>query len=203
MGKKILGLILLAMLTAGCGNRRADDGSAERAPEAELQRDPLPGDLVEQTIREDSIRNERNKEYKAAMTKVLADYRKKFRNSYFTGYFLTDLDNDGYTELWVKSGSVRDNSRLELYYPMPDGTLRQSETLAEPGEYFLGDSYLIQVVGAGPGLININRVGIYNGTMDIENLRTIDLYANPKAQIPTFEEKPIRAYSLSNLSPLK
>lgn len=173
-------------------NRRAD---------AELH-DPLPGELVVQAILDDSIHDARREQLRTEMTKVIQDYRKKFRQDHFTGYFMTDLDSDGFPELWVKVGNYRDNSKLELYYPMPDGTLRKSDTFAEPGKYYIGDGYLMQVVGSGPGYIDVNRISIRNGEMHIVNERNIDLYGEPGVSMPVFAERAIRDTSFSNLSAL-
>lgn len=164
--------------------------------------DPLPGELVMEAMMGDNLQDVRKEDLKRSMTKVIQDYRQKFRQEHFTGYFLTDLDKDGLPELWVKVGNYRDNSKLELYYPMPDGSLRKSETFAEPGHYYVGDDYLVQVVGDGPGYININRISIHNGLMHVENERGIDLYSDPNAKIPTFAEREIRDTSLTNLSTL-
>lgn len=165
-------------------------------------KDPLPGELVMQTLMEDSVQDVRREDLKRSMTNIIKDYRKKFRHEHFTGYFMTDLDHDGLPELWVKVGSYRDNAKLELYYPMPDGTLRKSSAFAEPGQYYVGDGYLVQVVGSGPGYINVNRISISNGMMKVENERSIDLYADPDAGIPHFAEREIRHSSLQNLNPL-
>lgn len=165
-------------------------------------RDPLPGELVQQTLMEDSVREVRKRQLRKAMATVIQDYRKKFRQEYFTGYFLTDLDSDGLPELWVKVGNYRDNAKLELYYPMPDGTLLKSDTFAEPGQYYIGDDYIMQVVGSGPGYINVNRISLKKGVMNVENIRGIDLYADPDASIPTFAEREIRDSSFSNLAEL-
>lgn len=164
--------------------------------------DPLPGELVMQTILDDSVQDVRREQLRKSMTKVIKDYRKKFRQEHFTGYFMTDLDHDGLPELWVKVGNYRDNSKLELYYPMPDGTLRKSHTFAEPGQYYIGEDYLMQVVGSGPGYIDINRISIRNGEMLVENERGIDLYADPEASIPSFAEREIRDTSFNNLTTL-
>lgn len=163
---------------------------------------PLPGELVHMTLMEDSLMKVQKTELKKSMTNIINDYRQRFRQEYFTGYFLTDFDGDQMPELWIKSGNYRENSRLELYYPLPDGTLMQSSTSAEPGKYYVGDGYIIQVVGAGPGFISINKITINHGEMDVTNIRDIDLYASPDATIPEFKEKPAQEASLSNLGPL-
>ena len=164
--------------------------------------DPLPGDLVMEALMSDSVQDVRKEDLRRSMTKIIKDYRKKFRQEYFTGYFMTDLDHDGLPELWVKIGNYRDNAKLELYYPMPDGSLRKSETFAEPGQYYIGENYLMQVVGSGPGYLDVNRISIVNGMMSVENERSIDLYSDPDAYIPTFAEHEIRDTSLTNLSSL-
>lgn len=164
--------------------------------------DPLPGELVKQIVYEDSVRTLRRGQLKEAMTNVIKDYRKKFRQEHFTGYFLTDLDKDGLPELWVKVGNYRDNSKLELYYPMADGTLLKSETFAEPGQYYIGEDYIIQMVGSGPGYIDVNKISLNNGVMSIENVNGIDLYSDPTASLPTFAEREIRDSSFNNLSTL-
>lgn len=165
-------------------------------------RDPLPGELVQKILMEDSIRSVKNQELKNNMAGVIRDYSKRFRERYFNGYFLTDLNDDDIPELWVRVGNYRDNSKLELFYPMPDGSLKKSDTFAEPGQYYLGDNYMMQVVSAGPGYININKIDIHNGLMNVENIRELDLYADPNAQIPTFTEREIRDIPFSNLGPL-
>lgn len=172
--------------------------------EASKLRDPLPGELVMETLlqQEDSIQDYTKDRIKKEMMSVITEYRKRFRHEHFTGYFLTDLNKDGVPELWVKVGTYRDNAQLELYYPMPDGSLRKSHTFAEPGQYYVGDDYLIQVVGSGPGYVNVNRITIKNGEMQVDNEHGIDLYSDPDASIPTFAEREIRDTSFKNLSPL-
>ena len=164
--------------------------------------DPRPGELVKQIMVEDSLHAERKAAYKKQMADIISDYHKRFHYKHFTGYFLTDFDHDGFPELWVKVGNYRENSRLELYYPMPDGTLKRSETQAEPGQYYVGDGYMMQVVGSGPGYISVNRITIRNGEMRVENVSDIDLYSDPNAKMPKFKEKEIRDTALSNLTPL-
>lgn len=181
------------------GHNTSIDELALNEPEL---KDPLPGELVMQTLLEDSVQDVRRQELKKSMTNVIQNYRKKFRHEHFTGYFLTDLDDDGFPELWVKVGKYRDNAKLELYYPMPDGTLRKSSTHAEPGQYYIGDSYLMQVVGSGPGYIDVNRISIRNGEMQVDNERGIDLYADPTADLPNFAERVVRDTSFSNLTPI-
>lgn len=155
------------------------------------------------SMRNDSVAKALKKEIRKNMTDVLTEYRKKFQVDYFTGYFLTDLDNDGFSELWVKSGNNRQNSRLQLFYPQPDGSLKVSTITAEPGNYYKGDDYLIQVVTSGPGVINCNMLRITNkGELDVENIMEIDKYENPDKEIPKFKEKQIRDISLRNLTPL-
>ena len=192
-----IGLIICSITAAfsSC-NQSGETEHAEEVP------DPLPGDLVRQTLLEDSLLQARSSEVKQNMEKVIKDYQQRFRNETYSGYFTTDLNADGMPELWVKIGSFRDNSKLELYYPLPDGSLQKSETRAEPGHYYLADGHLIQVVGAGPGMMNVNNIRIHNGTMDVENIRQIDFFSNPKAQPPRFSEPEIRSSSLSNLTPL-
>lgn len=190
---------LLACSSCSKDSSGAHDHSAT---ESISGRDPLPGDLVRQYLMEDSVRNVRREGLRKSMSQIITDYRKKFRHEHFTGYFVTDLDHDGLPELWVKVGNYRDNAKLELYYPMPDGTLKKSDTFAEPGHYFIGDDYIIQVVGSGPGYLNVNRISIRNGAMKVENEKGIDLYADPDAAIPTFAEREITDTSLRNLSTL-
>lgn len=209
--KRLLSILAAIPLTiagvsalSGCtwlGQRDIETDKAEEMDDIDT-RDPLPGELVKQTLMEDSVKNVRRQQIKKAMANVINDYKQRFRQQYFTGYFLTDLDKDGLPELWVKVGTYRDNAKLELYYPMPDGSLLKSDTFAEPGQYYIGDDYLIQVVGSGPGYININRISLHKGVMDIEHIRDIDLYSDPEARIPNFAEREIRDTSLNNLNTL-
>lgn len=178
----------------------ADDTAADVLPTEE--RDPLPGELVQMHLDEDSVRHANKDIIKKNMAEIIKDYRKAFREEYYTGYFLTDFDEDGIPELWVRVGNYRENSKLELFYPEADGSLKKSLTIAEPGKYYLGPDYMMQVVGAGPGIISINRIKITNGQMDVENMRDIDLYADPGARVPKFSEKEAPDHSLGNLSPL-
>ena len=165
-------------------------------------RDPLPGDLVQKTIEDDSLRLAKGNLVKKNMARVISEYRKRFKEDYFNGYFLTDFNDDGLPELWVKVGNYRENSKLELYYPLADGSLQKSDTSAEPGQYYLGDDYMIQVVGSGPGYININKIQIHNGTMDVMTVKELDLYSDPTLTIPEFAEREVRHTSLANLTPL-
>lgn len=186
----------------GCSSADHDNAVDPDGTENLSMRDPLPGDLVREYLMEDSVKNIRREGLRKSMTKILTEYRKKFRHEYFTGYFMTDLDHDGLPELWVKVGNYRDNAKLELYYPMPDGSLKKSDTFAEPGQYYVGDDYIIQVVGSGPGYINVNRISIKNGSMRVDNENGIDLYADPEANIPVFAERAIRDSSFHNLTAL-
>lgn len=203
-GSSTLFLVLLVFLLAATGCKRQGSTYEESDWESQLPygRDPLPGELVMNTLKEDSMRVANRVAIKQNMLAVLSQYRKNYNQEYFNGYFVTDIDKDGLPELWVKIGSYRENAKLELFYPNPDGTLRKSDTPAEPGQYYLGDDYLVQVVGAGPGYININRISIHNGTMDVENVKELDLYSDPEAQIPKFKERELRHTSLANLGPL-
>ena len=164
--------------------------------------DPLPGDLVKKTLMEDSLKVAKGDLVKKNMAKVISDYRKHFKGDIFNGYFLTDFNEDGLPELWIKVGSSRDKSKLELYYPLADGSLQKSDTSAEPGKYYLGEDYMIQVVGAGPNRININKIKIHNGSMDVEVVKDIDLYNDPTLSVPQFKEKQVHHTSLANLNPL-
>ena len=187
----------------GSNNSLYGFGGSHTADVKHLQlNDPLPGELVMHSLIEDSVQDVRKEDLRRSMTKVIQDYRKKFRQDHFNGYFMTDLDNDGLPELWVKIGNYRDNAKLELYYPMPDGTLRKSETYAEPGQYYIGEDYIMQVVGKGPGYINVNRISINNGMMKVDNVRSIDLYTDPNASLPKFAEREIRDTSFNNLTVL-
>lgn len=190
-----------AVALSGCSQSEAGSIDIDKF-EQYAAHDPLPGELVRQYLMEDSIKSERRELLRKEMGAIIADYRKKFQQEHFTGYFMTDLDHDGLPELWVKVGNYRDNAKLELYCPMPDGSLKKSDTFAEPGQYYVGDDYIMQVVGSGPGYISVNRISIRNGMMHIVNERGIDLYADPGAAIPSFAEREIRDTSLRNLSTL-
>lgn len=197
-----LSLFVCGFVLTGC----VGDGSRYEETDWEgmhpANRDPLPGDLVKQTLKEDSIKLAKTDVVKQNMSKVLADYRKHFKGDHFNGYFLTDFNEDGLPELWIKVGNYRENSKLELYYPLEDGSLRKSDTPAEPGQYYLGDNYMIQVVGSGPGYISINKIKIHNGQMDVEHVRELDLYSDPSLSLPSFKEKEVRHSSLANLNAL-
>ena len=196
-------LVAGAAFVGGCSWIQQEDIEKDNTELAEKQdRDPLPGELVAQTLKEDSLRTLQKIELKKNMTKVVQDYRSRFREEYFTGYFLTDFDKDGLPELWVKIGNHRDNSRLELYFPQEDGTLKKTYTVAEPGKYYIGDDYMIQAVGAGAGFINVNKLSIYNGAMDVEVMKELDMLKDPDARIPKFKEREIRSYSLGNITPI-
>lgn len=198
-------LMALGALWQGCTPKTEEERAKKpvAASESEVRgHDPLPGELVAQALREDSVRTARKAAVKRHMTEVIANYRKRFQEPYFNGYFLTDFDDDEVPELWVKVGSYHDNSRLELYYPMPDGTLSRSDVQSEPGQYYVGDGYMMQVVGDGPGVININRITIRRGQMYIENVKQLDIHSNPGAQMPKFSETEKRYSDFTNLSTL-
>lgn len=166
-------------------------------------RDPLPGDLVAESIRQDSIREALKGPVLKNMTEQIESYRKQFKKNVYTGYFLTDFNDDAIPELWVKIGTHRDNSRLELYYPKEDGTLQKSSLQAEPGKYYLGDDYIIQVVGSTQGIFDINRITIRKGEMEVETIDQIDVGKNPNAKMPDIDEPSISDYTFRNLSPIR
>lgn len=166
------------------------------------EENPMPGEVVAQYLIEDSVKTERRKELKVSMTKVLKDYQKRFTQKHYNGYFMTDLDADGLPELWVRVGNYRDNSKLELYYPLADGTLLKSEINAGPGQYYVGDDYIIQVVGSGPGYMDVNRITIKKGVMNVVNENAIDIYGDLNASMPDFMEHSIRDTSFTNLTEL-
>lgn len=195
-------IIAVPLIFVGCSWQNNDDIEPTAMNEKHDERDPLPSELVEISLIEDSLSGERLELIRENMEKVVRDYHKIYHEEYYTGYFLTDLDEDSVPELWVRVGNYRDNSRLELYYPESDGSLKKTVTVAEPGKYYLGKDYLIQVVGAGPGIVSINKVSIYRGAMSIENMHDIDFYSHPDAALPKFNEKPVAHHSLSNLHPL-
>lgn len=205
----ILGLIVFISIGAwvlqGCSwsHQEEDMENSISQTQANTKKsDPLPGDLVQKIMEEDSLREIREDIVMHNMLEVINDYSHKYHERHFTGYFLTDFDKDDIPELWVKIGNHRENSKLELYYPLQDGSLQKSVTPAEPGKYYLGNDYLIQVVNAGPGMINVNHINIYRGLMNVETMRDIDLYADPHAKVPHFEERQIKDYPFSNLSPI-
>lgn len=151
------------------------------------------------SLKNDSMKNILKERLLQNMENIISENRKKFPTEYFTGYFLTDLDKDGFQELWLKTGHNRQNSRLQLFYPKADGTYKTSTTLAEPGNYYLGDGYLIQVVTSGPGFISCNYIRISSrGEMDIENFMEIDKYETPDKEVPVFKEPAIKDKSLSS-----
>lgn len=200
-------IIFLAIpfIFVGCSwqnNEDAATDSLKALNEKNEDRDPLPSELVERALVEDSLSGERRDLVRENMEKVVRDYRKIYHEEYYSGYFTTDLDEDNVPELWVRVGNYRDNSRLELYYPETDGSLKKTVTVAEPGKYYIGKDYLIQVVTAGPGIVSVNKITIYRGAMSIENMHDIDFYSHPDAALPKFNEKPAPNHSLSNLHPL-
>ena len=140
---------------------------------------------------------------KEGMKSQLAAYARRYKDEYYTGYFLTDLNGDSLPELWVKSGTHRDNSRLDMFYPLANGTLKKSSTPAEPGQYYIGKGYMIQIVTAGAGLVNVNRVSLHLGEMDIENIREINFLEDANAALPKPEEPQIESISFTDLAPLE
>lgn len=201
--KKIIPIIILIL--AGSFFALQFDGCSREYKYKEKKdsvADPLPGDLVKQSLEEDSVFEQTKGKILQAMTGVIKGYRANMRDSYLTGYFLTDLDSDGMPELWVKTGASSNNSKLELFYPMEDGSLKKSVSYSGPGEFFRGKDYLIQTVQSGPGYIDINHITIRKGEMVVTNERTIDTYANPESKVPKFEEPKIHDNSFANLSPI-
>lgn len=212
LSTKYLSLIFVFLLLCVCGAAvvwgfswsfdHEDEITHHSGPVKLIEEDPMPSELVAQYLVEDSVKTVRRKQLKASMTNVITNYRKRFRQQHFTGYFMTDLDSDGLPELWVKVGNYRDNSKLELYYPLADGTLLKSEVNAAPGQYYIGDNYLIQVVESGPGYMDVNRITINNGTMKVVNESGIDIYGDANAKLPEFAEHAIRDSSFLNLTEL-
>lgn len=165
--------------------------------------DPLPGDIVAKTMEQDSIFKALKDVVYSGMAGVLKNYGSKFREEYNSKYFITDLDNDGLPELWVKIGNYGDSGKLELYYPQSNGNLKKSFLFASPGKYYLGDSYLMQVVPNGPGYIEVNKIFLHRDEIHVDHIMSLDLYNNPDAKVPDFKEPEIQDISFKNLKPLQ
>lgn len=168
-----------------------------------VHHNPTPGELAAQAMEEDSIRSERLKTVKEKMENVLKSRSARFKDNYYTGYFLTDFDHDGIPELWIRTGNNLANANLELLTANAAGELVRSQTIAGTGRYFAGDDYLVQSLGQMPDVVNINKITIKNGEMEVTLLKQIDLLSDPDAKIPNFEEREIRGHKLTNLTPLR
>ena len=197
----LLILMAISMVVYTCSTTYQYHDQTDSA--SALPDNPTPGDLVQQIMKEDSLNEFRKEEVYKAMSGMINGYRNKVRSNYLTGYFVTDLDKDGLPELWIKTGTNGENSKLELFYPMPDGTLKKSVTNSGAGKFYRGKDYLMQTVSAGPGYVNVNRITIRRGEMQVETEKSIDLYSNSDSKIPKFEEPEIRDVPFGNLSPLQ
>lgn len=183
------------LLSAGCQHHEARKRKTAKRVE---KRDPLPGEMVKQTMIEDSMRNVKKDKLKVEMTQILKEHRDRFRQEYYNGYFVTDINYDGLPELWIKSGTNTKNSKLELYFPMLDGYLKTSEMTAEPGQYYEGEGYIIQVVAARPGVVNVNRITIHRGEMNVETIQEVDFNTDTKAKMPEIKEPELKFSSFGN-----
>lgn len=156
------------------------------------------------SLKRDSVTTAVKKLLRENIEKQFSDLRGTFSSDYFNGYFITDLDNDGFSEVWIKTGHNRQNSRLQLFYPQLSGEWKVSTMAAEPGEYYLGDGYVIQIVTAGAGVISKNKLSINRyGEMEIDNEMEIDQFETPEKKIPKPAEKSIKDIKFSNLTPLR
>ena len=169
----------------------------------EVSNDPRPGELVEDLIREDSILKEQKVVVKDTMEKLLASYNKKYTNAAQTGYFTTDLDHDRMPELWIKNTDPVGDPRIELYFPMRDGSLKQSEIEARNGQFYMGEDFVVFVMRGEPGKILIKELTIVNGNLESHVMRELDLSKDPTQRNFKVDLPEIRTVALSNTGPLK
>lgn len=165
-------------------------------------RDPLPGELVMLNMKQDSLAGVQKAIIKNNMNTVIQDFASKYKSSSSNGYFITDLNSDNLPELWIKTGNNRGNATLNLFYPNSDDSLKRSSIAAQPGKYYLGPDYILQVVPAGPAIFSINKITIRNGEIEVEKLKELDLYENPEAKLPDFKEPELRSAFFTNITPL-
>lgn len=168
----------------------------------DVSHDPLPGELVEDILRTDSILDAQKDVVKDTMSKVLAEYSKKHNNPAQTSYFTTDLDNDKVPELWIKNTNAIGEPRIELYYPMKDGSLKQSEVPVRNGDLYLGDDFVMLVMRGDPGKILIKELSIVNGVAELHVMKELDLALDPTLKNFTVGLPSITTAALSNLGPL-
>ena len=204
MKKILLPLACAAIFFAACDGLKEEKNGDEGRPAVSKKAVPemLPGDTLYLPISKSTLPDSIRQALKQGMKDVLSSYDRRYKDKYYTGYFVTDLNGDSLPELWVKSGTHRENSRLELYYPLRDGTLKKSSTPAEPGDYYLGEGYVIQIVGAGAGMKNVNRITLRRGEMDIENIQEIDYLDDAKSALPKPEEPKIKVSALGSKAAL-
>lgn len=184
----ISAVLLSAMLAVSCNKNKKD--------QVEVSSDPLPGELVQDALRADSIRTATMGMVKDSMKSILVRYEEKLPNKEHMRYFMTDLDHDKMPELWIRNGSARDDQRLELYAPLKSGGLKKSEIQARHSDYYLGDDYVVQVMRGDPGKILLNELTINNGNLESHLMKELDLskdptLSNPKIDLPEVKTSPI------------
>ncbi|MCH5214379.1 MAG: hypothetical protein J1E97_04240 [Muribaculaceae bacterium] len=198
----LIAILLIAAATGGCNGggfkfqKPEEEAQEEQAPD----RDPLPGELIDEHLTEQAANQDVKEQVKKEMTDIITGFRGRFTNDYYAGYFLTDLNSDGLPELWVKIGNNLSNSKFQLYFPLPTGHLRKSEISSTPGQYYLGKDYLIQVESVAPGIIDINKINIKGGFINLHLTHQLDTHVDPDAKIPDFKEKEVRFTSFRNLT---
>ena len=163
---------------------------------------PTPAEIARQAEIEDSLAAIAKVKAKAEMANVIKGFSSNHKNNNHTGYFMTDLDQDEFPELWIVLGSLGENFRLELYYPELDGSLRRSYHYTGFGAYYRGDDYLMQAAKSGPDYIDINKITIRKGEIYSDTHHSIDLASDPGAKLPNFKEREVQLTPFTNLSPL-
>lgn len=191
----IITAITIILTLPSCGKKNKK--------EPEVSHDPLPGELVQDALREDSLREVTKDLVQDTMTKVLTQYNETLPNKQHTRYFVTDLNHDQMPELWVRNGSARDNQRLELYFPLPGGGLKKSEIPARHSDYYLADDYIVQVMRGDPGKILVNELTIPNGNLESHVMKELDLSKDPtlknyKVDLPEVKTSPLNNLALLN-----
>ena len=151
---------------------------------------------------EDSLWREAKMKLHQGMTDVLKTYQPNHKNNKHTGYFLTNFDSDTIPEMWVVIGNLAETFRLELYYPLPNGSLERSQVYTGFGTYYKGDKYLKSAVKNGPDYLSINQITIRKGELYADEIESINLTEDPNAKLPQFKEKEIQLIPFSNLAPL-
>lgn len=162
-----------------------------------------PEEMARKDQEDDSLRRVAKAIAYVDMKEIVTNYQPLFKGNKHSGYFFTDMNSDSIPELWVLTGNPGETFRLELHYPMDNGTIKRSFIYTGFGTYYRGDKYLKAAVKNGPDYLSIDKITIRKGEIYSDELESFNLSGGSQTQLPRFEEKEIHPHSFSNLKPFE